>query len=72
MGAGVTAAVVNHRVPQTLAYGLGMNSDGRHLWLDTHTNCGRMGRPSTLGGHVGADDDTMGANCIEKGNGSMV
>lgn len=31
-----------------------------------------MGRPSTLGGHMGVDYDTMGANCIEKGKGSMV
>lgn len=30
VGAGVTAAVVDYRVPQTLAYGLGMNSYDGH------------------------------------------
>ena len=81
MGAGVTAVVADDRVPQTIAYGIGMTH---------HMECtlacktcadlfDRMGGTSSLGRHMGLDHDTMGASvtakrerCLEQGRQSLV
>lgn len=65
VGAGVTAAVVDDRVPQTVAYGIGMLMVASSDWKARSLG-GRMGCSSTLGGHMGVDHDTMGADCVEK------
>ena len=68
VGAGVTAVVADNRVPQTIAYGIGMT---HHMeCTSVCKTCAdlldRMGGTSSLGRHMGLDHDTMGASVTAK------
>jgi hypothetical protein len=68
VGVGVTAAVADNRVPQTVAYGIGMIHYTKQFSASVMRAdlVDRLGRTSDLGGHMGLYHDTMGASSTEK------
>ena len=72
VGVGLTAAVADNRVPQSIAYSIGTHGYGGYLNSDMHADyVARWGVPPLWVG-MGVEHDTMGAICIERGKSCMV